>query len=92
MTKIKVSGEQRIVISDLKLKGDSVEIEINKKLLLHLSRSEGGFCFDFYKYATEEELSRDDYDYDSDFIDDICLLDGQLQREKPQGEQNGFSK
>ena len=44
------------------------EIVINKSLELHVSTSEGNIAIDYYRYADEELMENEDYDFDDDFI------------------------
>ena len=90
MTQIKTLSDEQIVISDLNLKGDFVDIAINKHLFLHIVRSDCGYFIDSYKYATQEELSSDDYDFDSDYIDSLTIRDEKLNKQTTKGAQNGI--
>lgn len=46
----------------------SHDIIVNKQLEVHIGKSDVGYYVDLFRYATDEELSQDDYDMDADFI------------------------
>ena len=60
---------------------NSIEVILNNELQLHIKRNELDYTVDFYKWATDEEMSADDYDFDSDYIKSVSVLDEELQEE-----------
>lgn len=57
---------------------DWFDVVINNELLVHIKRNDIGYSVDLYKNATEEEMSKDDYDFDGDFISSCIALDDDL--------------
>lgn len=80
MIQINSKNYEQIDINNLQLEGDFVDIAINKHLFLHIVRSDCGYVIDSYKYATQEELSKDDYDYDNDFVASMPIFDDDLEK------------
>lgn len=93
MTQIKITNTQtdlepiadvvgtmdNIIVDDLAV-DNNVDIQVNRKLTIHIFHSPDGYIVDLYKYVAPEEMD-DEHDYDADFLDSVTIGDDQLEPE-----------
>lgn len=65
----------------IKLKeDDAFDVIVNGELEVHIKRNDIGYSVDLYRYATQEEMEADDYDFDGDYISSCTALDEDLSK------------
>jgi len=66
-----VGTMDNIIVDDLAVE-NNIDIQINKKLTIHVFHSPDGYIVDLYKYVSPEDED-EDHDYDADFIDTFAI-------------------
>lgn len=93
MTRIKITNTQtdlepiadvvgtmdNIIVDDLAV-DNNVDIQVNRKLTVHIFHSPDGYIVDLYKYVSPEDED-EDHDYDADFLDSVIIGNDQLEPE-----------